>query len=191
MLSFQNWWKDFPKVSDWFIQYLLLCLLLNCNGRMDGRKEGRKACNKLSKTKVQRNTTWEYHNWQSPIDRGPVLNYRQCICHQNEVLAAGRYFYPQRQTMFLSTCSWFLSQLAKSTNKRKSGNMTDHITLENLVLNVVFICWVQKPNWSKLERPKSLGLRGMSSNSDSACMCCAVLDKILNVSEHQFPQWRW
>lgn len=49
--------------------------------------------------------TLRIHNWQSPTGRDRGLNYTQCICHQNEVLAAGRYFYPQRQTMSLSTCS--------------------------------------------------------------------------------------
>lgn len=69
----------------------------------------------------QGNITWEYHNWQSPTGIDQALNCRQCIFHQNEVLAADRYFYPQRRTRSLSTYSWFLSQLAKSTKKGKKG----------------------------------------------------------------------
>lgn len=132
------------QIINCFIQIFHLIFTI----KLQQKKE--RNCNRLTKVKVQGNTTWEYHNWQSPIGRDPVPNYKRCICHQNEVLAVGRYFYPQRLTMSLSTCSWFLSQLAKSIDKRKSGKRTVHIIIEKLVLNVVFVCWIQiqsKVNW--------------------------------------------
>lgn len=51
---------------------------------------------------------WEWNN-QSPTGIDQLLNYRQCICHQNEILAAVRSFCPQRQCLPALVVDFFLN----------------------------------------------------------------------------------